>query len=126
MHLSGFAALICVNVPLTLLAQLIEKIRIGPQPEDDIQGRHLSCSASDCRGFDRFAADHRQARQHGEPKGQTAQNKCGSKARLEASAHEMKKPRAGSFKGAKTERNGGQGSNHGGKYEAIKVLPTLT
>ena len=32
----------------------------------------------------------------------------------------MKKPRAGSFKGAKTERDRGQGSNHGGKYEAHK------
>jgi len=69
-------------------------------------------------GFDRFAADHNQAREHWQPKGETAQDESGGETRLEASAHEVKKPGAGSLKGAKTERDRRQGSYHGRKYEA--------
>jgi len=80
----------------------------------------LACRAPDCRGFDRFAADHNQTREHREPKGETSQDEGSGETRLEASAHEVKQPGAGSLKGAKTERDRRKGGYHGRKYEAHK------
>jgi hypothetical protein len=80
----------------------------------------LDSNASHCRGFYRFTADHHQAREHREPKGEAAQYQCGGKARFKTPAHEVKKPGAGSFEGAENEGDRGQGRDHGGKYEAHK------
>src|SRR5664279_1658873 len=81
----------------------------------------LKRSARGCHGIHRFAANHYQSGEHGEPKGETAQDEGGGKARFDTPAHEMKKPGAGPFKGAKAERYRRQGSDHGGKYEAHKA-----
>jgi len=63
----------------------------------------LDCTAPDYRRFHRLTANHDQTREHGQPKGEAAQHKCGGKARFETPTHEMKKSSAGTFEGAKTE-----------------------